>query len=120
MEYLRLANLNSLGPNTATGHTSTIMAVENAVNYSLRVIKPVLDGEASAVEARREAEVHYSNQMQRDLKNTVWASGCHSWYVKEDGQEGKQWNAMTYPYSQSYYWYRCLLPVWSDWNLIVS
>ncbi len=119
-----------LGPNAATGHTSAIMAAENSVNYALRVIKPVLDGRASIADIRREAEQEYSDWVQDELRNTVWNSGCQSWYVRaKDGEvkghgklggQAKTWNAMSYPRSQAHYWYRSLFPVWSDWEFRVS
>lgn len=108
-----------LGPNAATGHTSAIMAAENSINYALRVIQPVLDGKASAVDLRLEAEQRYVDQIQDDLQKTVWNSGCQSWYVEEN-EQGRKWNAMSYPYSQAYYWYRSLFPVWRDWEFYVS
>ncbi|PNY26054.1 Uncharacterized protein TCAP_04011 [Tolypocladium capitatum] len=103
------------GPNTVSGHTSAIMAIENAINYALRVIKPVIDGDATAVEVKREAETQYSQQIHEDLHKTVWWAGCGSWY-NTTGRSGKTWNAMTYPYSQAYYWYKCLFPAYGDWN----
>ncbi|KAK2058703.1 monooxygenase [Colletotrichum caudatum] len=104
-----------LGPNVVTGHTSAIMALENNINYSLRVFKPVLEGRAATAEVRREAEQDYSDEMQNALMKTVWNSGCHSWYTIEK-EGGSTWNAMGYPYSQAYFWYRCLFPVFSDWE----
>lgn len=106
------------GPNTATGHTSTIMGIENAINYSLRVLKPVLDGDATVVEIKREAEERYSKQLQQHLQKTVWLAGCRSWYTKET-PDGRKWNAMTYPHSQGHYWYKCLFPVYRDWSYTV-
>ncbi|KAK9425036.1 putative L-ornithine N(5)-oxygenase [Seiridium unicorne] len=104
-----------LGPNAATGHTSALMAAENSINYALRVIKPVLDGKASVVDLKKEAEDEYTERVQKDLENTVWNSGCQSWYVKDEGP-GKRWNAMSYPWTQSYFWYRSRFPVWRDWR----
>ncbi|KAH7010550.1 monooxygenase [Ilyonectria destructans] len=103
------------GPNAATGHTSAIMAAENSVNYALRMIKPLLDGKADILNVKQEAEQKYSDRLQADLLNTVWFSGCRSWYLK-DTEGGKRWNAMSYPYSQAYFWYSSLFPVWSDWE----
>ncbi|KAL4953197.1 hypothetical protein BDW69DRAFT_184704 [Aspergillus filifer] len=101
-----------LGPNTVTGHTSAVMAAENSVNYALRILKPVLEESASAVEVKSHAEDEYLQDMQVALKKTVWHAGCHSWYVND-----KSWNAMAYPWSQVHFWYRCLFPVWRDWNI---
>lgn len=109
-----------LGPNAATGHTSAIMASENTINYALRILKPVISGDATTVEIREDAEVSYAYRMQEDMKKTVWNSGCQSWYVKVNDKEGGSWNAMSYPYSQAHFWYRSLFPVWKDWNIGVS
>jgi cation diffusion facilitator CzcD-associated flavoprotein CzcO len=82
------------GPNTSNGHTSVLLAIENAVNYSLRFIKPILDGEVISYEVREEAVTAWTNKIQKALKNSVWMTGgCHSWYKTEDG-----WNATIYPY----------------------
>ncbi|KAK2593191.1 hypothetical protein QQS21_009120 [Conoideocrella luteorostrata] len=110
------ADVSSLtGPNTATGHTSTILAIENAVNYALRIIKPALDGECQAVDVDCMAERKHVQQIQEDLKHTVWSSGCNAWYTRDDKSSSPR-NAMTYPYSQPYFWYKCLFPTYSDWN----
>ncbi|KAK1987950.1 monooxygenase [Colletotrichum cereale] len=113
-----------LGPNAATGHTSSIMALENSINYSLRVFKPVLEGRVATAEVKREAEQDWSDAQQDALQKTVWNSGCNSWYFippEGDGNKtSKTWNAMSYPWSQAHFWYRCLFPVYSDWEYAVS
>ncbi|KAF2691355.1 FAD/NAD(P)-binding domain-containing protein [Lentithecium fluviatile CBS 122367] len=101
------------GPNTVTGHSSVVMASENMVNYSLNYIKLLLNGDAAAVDVKREAEERYTAMIQRALKNTVFMSGgCNSWYFTNDG-----WNSTGYPYSQVDFWRRCLTPHWNDWNI---
>jgi cation diffusion facilitator CzcD-associated flavoprotein CzcO len=101
------------GPNTATGHSSVVMAVENMVNYSLNFIRPILKGDADTVDVKHEAEVAYTDEMQKSLKKTVWMSGgCTSWYYTANG-----WNSTVYPYSQLDFYRRCLFPKWSDWNI---
>lgn len=107
------------GPNSATGHTSGVMAIENAINYGLRVLKPCIEGQASVADVRREAEEAYVDDLQGALQNTVWSSGCSSWYIN-GSVAGKTWNAMSYPYSQGHFWYRCPFPKWSDWEYSVS
>lgn len=110
---------DSTGPNAATGHTSAILAAENSINYALRILKPVLESQAGVVELKRDAEVLFVDRIQHDLSKTVWNSGCQSWYVQQTPKQGKTWNAMSYPYSQGYFWYRSLFPTWSDWNITV-
>lgn len=81
------------GPNTATGHTSVILATESAVNYSLKFIAPILKGQVSSYEVKQEAEREWTRQVQDALQKTVFRRGvCSSWYAKADG-----WNSSTYP-----------------------
>ncbi|OJD38561.1 flavin-binding monooxygenase [Diplodia corticola] len=102
------------GPNTATGHSSVILATENMVNYALKFIKPIVRGDADTVEVKKEAEEDYTRDVQRSLKDTVFAAGgCNSWYF--DKKTG--WNSTVYPYTQIWFGLRCMFPVWSDWNI---
>ncbi|KAH8898819.1 FAD/NAD(P)-binding domain-containing protein [Thozetella sp. PMI_491] len=105
-----------LGPNATTGHTSAVMAIENSINYALRIIKPVLDGKGTIVEIKRKAEQQYVTTLQAALANTVWASGCNSWYLKDISKISRAWNASIYPFRQHQYWYRSLFPTWGDWQ----
>ena len=120
------------GPNTATGHSSVILASENMVEYTIKFIRKILVGDVRTFEVKREKEEAWTEMMQRGLKQTVLMSGgCTSWYKMENG-----WNATAYPYvlipftspflrwvdnspskSQIDYSLRCMFPKWSDWNI---
>lgn len=93
------------------------MAIENAVNYSLRVLRPVLEGRAAVAHLKRSAEEAYAKRIQTALQRTVWMSGCSNWYVRREGE--KVWNGMTYPWSQARLWYESLFPAWRDWEFTV-
>lgn len=69
------------------------------------------------MEITPEAEADYADEIQDALKKTVWSSGCDSWYVRKE--DGVEWNAMSYPYSQGHFWYRSLFPRWRDWSVKV-
>ena len=86
------------GPNSLQGHTSVIIAIENTVNYTLRILKPILaDGKkGSIVEIKKTAEEADARQLQADLRKTIYFSGCRGWYVQEK-EDGKRWNGTTYP-----------------------
>ncbi|KAH1493827.1 hypothetical protein LV164_007558 [Aspergillus fumigatus] len=100
------------GPNTATGHSSVIFAVENAVNYSLNFIKPILEGRVSWFEVKENAERDWTDKVQRSLQGTVFRRGaCTSWYQTDEG-----WNSSTYPFTQIDYYLRCTFPVWHHWT----
>ena len=102
-----------LGPNTVTGHSSSLLAVENSVNLSLKLMAPILKGDASTVEVKQEAEAAYTAKIQDALKDMVWQTGgCTSWYRNKD----TNWNGKSYPFSQIWYGIRCTFPTWSDWQ----
>lgn len=105
-----------LGPNTVNGHSSSIIASENSVNYSLRLVKPLLGEPKTAkgtVEVHRDAEEEYVRDIQAALRGTVWNLGCGNWYQRKHGKDDKgEWNASTYPWNQAYFWYSCLFPTW--------
>ena len=79
------------GPNTANGHSSLILESENITEYILRIIEPVLKGNALYVEPKKEAENRWTADIQQQLKKTVFP-GCASWYQDEKG-----WNSTMYP-----------------------
>jgi hypothetical protein len=82
------------GPNTATGHSSVIMASENMVNMALKFIKPMIKGDVALTEIKKEAEIEWARDTQSALKKRIWTTGgCRSWYQTEEG-----WNSTVYPY----------------------
>ncbi|EEH34998.2 monooxygenase [Paracoccidioides lutzii Pb01] len=86
-----------LGPNSATGYTSALIASENTINYALRILKPILTGKATSVDIKQQAEKSYADKVQAALKETVFnAGGCQSWYIQKS-----KWNATIYPWSQA-------------------
>lgn len=80
------------GPNTATGHSSVILASENMVNYTIKFVKYILSGEVKEWEVTERAERNWTNEIQRLLRQGVFGSGCNSWYVQKNG-----WNSTVYP-----------------------
>ncbi|EGX96129.1 dimethylaniline monooxygenase, putative [Cordyceps militaris CM01] len=102
--------LGNAGPNTVTGHTSTVFAIENSINYALRILKPVLDGETVSVDCLQEAEDRWDQTIQEGLTKTVWADGiCNNWYSRNaKGEQAR--NSSTYPFMQGHFWYKCFFP----------
>lgn len=79
------------GPNTITGHWSMILVTENMVGYIIKIIKPVLQGNARFVEPKKQATLEWADRIQRDLQRTVFVDS-KSWYQDESG-----FNSMMYP-----------------------
>lgn len=100
------------GPNTVTGHTSVILASENAVNYILKFVKGIMNGDVRTWEVKESAERKWTAWVQDQLKNSLFNSGgCRNWYVNQE----TGWNSSAYPRSQVDASIRHMFPVWSDW-----
>lgn len=102
-----------MGPNTVTGHLSVIYTVECQINFTLRVLSPVLESLPSyrsksflprflapspaTVEVKPEAAIADSTWTQKEAKKLVWSSGCVNWAI--DPETGMN-NSKSFP-SQS-------------------
>jgi hypothetical protein len=109
-----------MGPNTVTGHLSVIYTVECQINFTLRLLTPILQSLPSyrsksllptiispspaTIEVLPEAAEADSLWTQREAKKLVWASGCSNWAV--DAKTGM--NNMMYPDWQFLYWWRSI------------
>lgn len=107
-----------MGPNTVTGHLSVIYTVECQINFTLRLLAPILQSLPSyrsksfiprilapaptTIEVTPEAALEDSQWTQREAKKLVWASGCTNWAI--DAKTGM--NNMMYPDWQFLYWLR--------------
>ena len=74
-----------LGPNTATGHTSTLLYIEPAVKHAIACMRAVAQGGHKAIEVREEAMRRHNAALQQRLGRSVWAQ-CRSWYRMEGGK----------------------------------
>ena len=72
------------GPNTGAGTISLVHIIEQEVNFIVRLIKTA--GTNSSIEVKNESLKRYNHDIQSKLKDTVWASGCRSWYLDKNGQ----------------------------------
>lgn len=90
------------GPNSATGHSSVVLAIENGCNYFSKFVPKLLSGEYKSVCVKDEVYDKWFDTIQKDLKKCVFGSefgGCTSWYSSNGV------NSTAYPYSQLYYWW---------------
>jgi cation diffusion facilitator CzcD-associated flavoprotein CzcO len=86
------------GPNTGLGHNSMIYMIESAVAYVVDALKAMRAQELNTVEVKAEAQAAYNAALQARMKNTVWASGCKSWYLDANGRNFTLWPGFTFAY----------------------
>ncbi|KAI9302385.1 hypothetical protein BJ944DRAFT_279871, partial [Cunninghamella echinulata] len=100
-----------LGPGSGLGHNSVISMIECQVDFGVKCIKYMQDNHLSAMDPKEKAQNEYTDRIQEGLKNTVWHSGCESWYKSEDGNIYSLW-----PYSVIAFWNELRDPVFSNFN----
>ena len=74
-----------LGPNTATGHTSTLLFIEPEVDHAIGCMQAVRSGGHRWIDVRPEVLRSHNERLQARLAGSVW-SQCHSWYRLEGGR----------------------------------
>jgi cation diffusion facilitator CzcD-associated flavoprotein CzcO len=79
------------GPNTNGGSGSVIFTVEAGIGHVLAALRVLDRAEANRIEVRRDAAERFDDELRAALADTVWHSGCTSWYVDENGNDPSQW-----------------------------
>ena len=74
-----------VGPNSPIGNFSLIQISEMQLGYIMRLIDLVRDGRCRAVAPKREATRRFNDAIKAAMKDTVWVTGCRSWYLDKNG-----------------------------------
>jgi cation diffusion facilitator CzcD-associated flavoprotein CzcO len=82
----RFPNLFMLnGPNGPVGNFSLITIAEMQLHYVLQLVEELRAGRAREVSASEAAMARFSEEFDAAAKNTIWATGCKSWYLDSRG-----------------------------------
>jgi cation diffusion facilitator CzcD-associated flavoprotein CzcO len=73
------------GPNGPVGNFSLIDVAEAQVAYLMQLIELLRGGECRQINASRDATTRFEAARVEAAKNTVWVTGCHSWYLDDRG-----------------------------------
>ncbi|SEQ30542.1 Predicted flavoprotein CzcO associated with the cation diffusion facilitator CzcD [Solimonas aquatica] len=90
-----------VGPGTALGHNSIIFMIEAQVHYIIQAMKEMEARGAAYVDVKPEVQRAFNADVQKNLKNSVWSTGCQSWYQTADGVNFTIW-----PWSTWRFWLR--------------
>ena len=80
-----------LGPNTGLGHNSVVLMAEAQVDYVMQALTWLRTGAAQWMAPTVEATRDFTADVQSRHADLVWASGCDSWYLNEDGINDTLW-----------------------------
>ncbi len=87
-----------LGPNTVLAHNSVIFMIESQVDYILQMMDLVAQSQSNAIVVKDQVQDQFNHDVQDMLNNTVWQSGCVSWYQQDGGKNFALWPTYTWKY----------------------
>lgn len=74
-----------MGPHSPIGNQSLVPIAESQVGYALWWIQRIAAGEVVEAEPTDVATKEYNEEMKAAMPQTIWVSGCSSWYLGKDG-----------------------------------
>jgi cation diffusion facilitator CzcD-associated flavoprotein CzcO len=87
-----------MGPHSPVGNDSLIHIAENQANYVMWWIDQLREGRIISASPTETATKAYNEEMKAAMPQTVWLTGCSSWYLNKDGlPELFPWDADRYP-----------------------
>ena len=87
-----------MGPNTGLGHNSMIFMIEAQARYAVQCIQALRDQRLVSLDVRADTQSSFNVELQAKLVNTVWQSGCSSWYLTDTGRNASIWPGSTWDY----------------------
>ena len=87
-----------MGPNTGLGHNSMVYMIESQIQYVADALNQARKNNWALVDVKPEAQRGFVGRIQGAMKNTVWASGCQSWYLDDQGRNWTLWPGFTFAY----------------------
>lgn len=74
-----------LGPHSPVGNLALTTVAESQADHILRWIQRWRRGEFDTVEPTGPATDSFNAKLRAAMPNTVWTTGCQSWYLNKDG-----------------------------------
>lgn len=74
-----------MGPHSPIGNQSLIPVAEDQADYVLWWINRIREGRIVAAAPTKLATKGYNDSMKAAMPQTIWVTGCNSWYLGKDG-----------------------------------
>jgi cation diffusion facilitator CzcD-associated flavoprotein CzcO len=74
-----------LGPHSPIGNQSIFTVSETQMDFALSLIEMWRRGEVDSMCPTGEATDRFNAELRAATPDTIWASGCKSWYIGKDG-----------------------------------
>jgi cation diffusion facilitator CzcD-associated flavoprotein CzcO len=100
------------GPYSPIANMSIIQNSEVQADYVMQCIELLRRGVLRAMSPREDISRALKEDMGREVRNTVWAGGCSSWYLDSEGQP------IAYPFPYSRFRRELAAPVLAEFETI--
>lgn len=100
------------GPNSPIGNFSWLMTSENQFNYSMKLIERLRRGQCAEISPTRAAAKSFNDAIRAKMPDTIWATGCNSWYIDKNG------NIASWPWTYEKFEADMREPVLADYEMI--
>ena len=74
-----------MGPHSPFGNQSMVPVAEDQAEYVMHWIRRFQAGEIRTVAPTPEATERFNEELRSAMGDTVWMTGCQSWYLGKDG-----------------------------------
>jgi len=101
------------GPNTNLAHNSIIFMLECQVHYVVECLKTMSQKNFKCMDVRDDVMSTFNTKMQDDLRQTVWDTGCTSWYKTDTGKIVNNW-----AHSTTAYWWKTRKPDFTKFDIV--
>ena len=100
-----------VGPNSPIGNISLIDVSEVQGAYILQCLERLRKGDVAALAPTAEATRAFHGELLAAMQDTVWVTGCNSWYLDADGVPN------TWPWTARRFHKEMRRPRWDDFEL---
>jgi len=83
------------GPNSGLGHNSILFMIEAQVHWIMQALKAMQKSGARTISVSHASYQRALEEMAQRSRNTVWQSGCQSWYLDEHGHNTAIWPGLS-------------------------
>ena len=74
-----------MGPHSPVGNQSLVIIAENQADYAMWWINEMREGRVASAAPTEAATKDYNESMKAAMPQTIWVTGCKSWYLGKDG-----------------------------------
>jgi len=99
------------GPNSPIGNFSWLLTAENQFNYAMGLIDVLRSGNVTEIAPKPAAVKAFNEAVKAKMPDTIWATGCKSWYVDKNG------NVASWPWTYEKFQADMKAPVLDDYEM---